>query len=692
MRYTPFLIITLLLNCFFIFSSQAQGTPRDSIHTLKAVVVKAHLTEQPKLRLTSSVGIADSIQLNANLGSTLLPALNSIPGLRMEERSPGSYRLSIRGSLLRSPFGVRNVKIYFDEMPLTDAGGNTYLNSIDAGSMDNINILKGPDGSLFGANSGGVVLINPKGTGIQKNELSFSLSRGSFASNHQQFSASFQPSQTYGFSIHQSFQDAEGYRENSAMKHNFIQTVQRWNYNPNSELRFTSFYSDLNYQTPGGLTESQYNQNPKLARQAAGPIPGAVEQEAGIYNKTLFGGLVHSVQISQKLKHVATVFGTHTDFTNPFITNYEIRDENNGGFRTYFNYNSLVKSSFNWNLDLGMEIQSGSSSINNYDNNQGVRGAEQASDNLRYGQHFYFSRFSATLQDNFFIEASASLNYNKFHFKERFPTKETDYSKLSFNPEWMPRLAFSYLITPKTSWRGSASRGYSPPTVAEVRSSDNTINTDLEAETGWNYETGFRVEKSNFNLDFSVFNYRMKNGIVRQLRKNGAEYFNNAGEINQVGFEAATHISVIRNPSNEFIKSLQINSNLTLSKFRFVDYQIKNEDFSTNKLTGVPSTVLVSSLLAKLPYSLGLYVQHNYTSSIPLNDKNSVFADSYHLMQAKIYWNKKIVNTTNLQLFAGVDNLLNEKYSLGNDINAFGNRFFNAAATRNYFIGMSIKI
>ena len=42
----------------------------------------------------------------------------------MEERSPGSYRLSIRGSLLRSPFGVRNVKLYLDDFIFTDAGGN----------------------------------------------------------------------------------------------------------------------------------------------------------------------------------------------------------------------------------------------------------------------------------------------------------------------------------------------------------------------------------------------------------------------------------------------------------------------------------------------------------------------------------------------------------------------------------------
>src|SRR5690606_3655794 len=115
------------------------------------------------------------------------------------------FRLSIRGSLLRSPFGVRNVKVYYDEIPLTDAGGNTYLNSLDAGSISEINILKGPDGSLFGANSGGVVLLSPTGSGAHSNEAKASVTTGSYGLIHQQLSTRFQPNDKYRFSINQSF-------------------------------------------------------------------------------------------------------------------------------------------------------------------------------------------------------------------------------------------------------------------------------------------------------------------------------------------------------------------------------------------------------------------------------------------------------------------------------------------------------
>ena len=114
---------------------------RDTTNYLEEVTVSAYFAEQPLLRLTASAGVVGPSALAHHSGVSLLPAINAVPGVRMEERSPGSYRLSLRGSLLRSPFGVRNVKVYLDEIPLTDAGGNTYFNSLDAGSVNSIEIL-----------------------------------------------------------------------------------------------------------------------------------------------------------------------------------------------------------------------------------------------------------------------------------------------------------------------------------------------------------------------------------------------------------------------------------------------------------------------------------------------------------------------------------------------------------------------
>ena len=182
--YLPvFLLIILPVIC--LGQKSKDTLKQDTFRHLTGVTVKGYLIEQPVLSVPASVSVLGPAQLNLQPGNSLVSSMNTVPGVRMEERSPGSYRLSIRGSLLRSPFGVRDVKIYYDEIPLTDAGGNTYLNAIDVNSVQGIEILKGPDGSLFGANSGGVVLISPVNPYNDSNYLSAGINGGSYGLFHE---------------------------------------------------------------------------------------------------------------------------------------------------------------------------------------------------------------------------------------------------------------------------------------------------------------------------------------------------------------------------------------------------------------------------------------------------------------------------------------------------------------------------
>jgi Outer membrane receptor proteins, mostly Fe transport len=173
----------------------------DKVTELESMEIIGHFNSRRILGFTGSAQVISSDDIEAQQTTTLLPALNNVPGLRMEQRSPGSYRLAMRGSLIRSPFGIRNVKVYLDEFPLTDAGGNTYLNLIDPASIALIHVLKGPDGSLYGANSGGVVRLQPKGFDVLQNQGSLLLSAGSFGLQQAQLSVQRSVSNDYSFSF-----------------------------------------------------------------------------------------------------------------------------------------------------------------------------------------------------------------------------------------------------------------------------------------------------------------------------------------------------------------------------------------------------------------------------------------------------------------------------------------------------------
>lgn len=670
------------LFCLFLISCIAQVKTPDSVKKLDEITVKGYYNRQPLLRSVSAVSLIDSLQINNQNNASFVGIANTVSGVRMEERSPGSYRFSIRGSLLRSPFGIRNIKIYLDDFPLTDAGGNTYLNLIDIKSVSTIEIYKGPEASTYGANTGGTVLINT--STLDQNKIEVGASLGSYGLFKQNVSIT-QTFKNYRFNLTQGYQKSDGYRDNSGLKRNFIQSTQQWDYTAKGQLKALIFVSDLAYETPGGLTAAQMVLNPKMARPATPTLPGAITQQAAIYNKTVFGGLSNSYQFNSNLKHVIALFGAYTDFKNPFITNYEKRYETTFGLRTFLDF-SISKSNFNWNTQVGVESASTASKINNFNNNAGEATSLQAKDDLTADQSFAFLRMNFDINKRLLVELGSSLNFYNYSYQSYFPTVVAQKQK-KFANQLMPKIAISYLISDILSARGTASKGYSPPTLAEVRSSDNLINSDLQPEYGWNYEIGLRLKTDNNRIytNVNVFSYHLKDAITRRLNQNDTEYFINAGGTKQQGIEVEAAGWLIP-------RRLQLRSSYTYSRFRFQDFSNANSNYTGNKLTGVPDHYVIGSAEFTIKKNIFLFAQHNYTTSIPLNDANSVEAKSYHLTELKAGLRDLTFGKSKLEIFSGINNLFNRSYSLGNDLNAANGRYFNPSVKINFYGGFLVKL
>lgn len=686
-------LYSFVLFTFFIgnlYGQSESDTIEDTFIQKKLSDIEVVGYLQPQLRsLTpTSIGVLNQKEIELQAVTSMVPALNTVPGVRMEERSPGSYRLSIRGSLVRSPYGVRNVKIYYNDFALTDAGGNTYLNVLNINDLQGVEILKGPDGSLFGANSGGVVLLKSN-TGT-----SSALDINTYGGSYGLWGNSAYLARNSGkhfWTVRQSYQRTDGYRQNTRNHRLFLQVSDKWQYSQKNFLEAYLFYSDLDYRTPGGLTEQQYNDNPKQARPPTVTMPGSVEQKTRISTKMYFGGIRHKAELFPFLSHTLSIWGNHVDFVYPFITNYEIRKENNIGLRTYFTLSQPKNKTADWkpSLNIGFEGQRLVTDAYNYDNHAGEKGYIQAYNDIVNTQYFGFIRGRIEWNKKLVVEAALSLNYNGYHFRD------TTHIKNNFPSVLMPHVAINYKIADPVSVRFTVSKGYSNPTTAEVRPSDNTVHKNLYAEKGWNIEAGTRLALLNGQLllDASCFHYLLKDGIVSQTDSTGNTYFVNSGEIKQLGVEASSSYRIIPyNEGNAFIKSLQWNCSYTYSNYKYDKYFINNNDHSGNRVAGVPRTVLVNNVQLDLPENFNLFVQHSYTSPIALNDANDAFAKSYNLLSARLSYNPDGKSFLPSTIYLYLDNILNEKYSLGNDLNAFGKRYYNAAPTFNFQMGMKWKL
>lgn len=669
-------LLSLCLLTSLLTSAQSSN---DSISALDPVVITGSLGRQTLLRSTATVSVVDSTRLAFGTGASLLPAINTIAGVRMEERSPSSYRLSIRGSVLRAPFGIRNVKVYLDEAPLTDASGNTYLNFIDPGSIGSLEIFKGPDGSLFGANSGGVVVIHP--FQARSENLRLRVHAGSFSS----LNASVQGGavlKTHSLQGSAAFQKSDGYRRQSASQRLFFKLRDEWNYSIKNQLSFSILYSGLDYETPGGLTLQQFQKDPRQARLPTATLPGAEQQQTGIYSKLLWATVAHKAQLSTRLSHQVTLFGNGVDVDNPFITNYESRRERSRGFRTYLTLAPAGETKFLQDLYLGLEWQRTSGNSKVYDNVRGERGAFRNDNDIVSRQYFYFTKARARLTETFSAEGSLSLN----HYRYRFG-KEGE-SERSFEPQLMPRLALNWNFHPLWALRAIVSRGYSVPTQAEVFI-NGVVDPSLQPERGWNYETGIRWASlhNRFRMDVNFFHYRLQQAIVRQLDSSGREFFVNAGGTRQNGLEAELQYRLIQQENF----SLQVLYSHTLSLFHFTNYNIAGNNYSGNRLTGVPRHLSVTQIRTTIGRSFQSSFQYQYNSSLPLNDAHTDQAPSAHLLQWQGEWSLPFRSRAKLSLTAMIDNVLDQRYSLGHDLNAAGGRYYNAAPARNYHLGLRLN-
>lgn len=678
---------------FIFIPGLTQEVPSDTSKILDEVTVKAF--EQNR-KLANSVAVIKIIEINNGdryNKTSLVNGFNSVAGVRMEERSPGSYRINIRGSSLRSPFGVRNVKVYWNEIPITDPGGNTYFNQFAWNNFSSIEIFKGPAGSMYGAGTGGLILINnfdrwQPGASLEYLTGSFNL-QNIFASARY---GSKENKNQFTYAHNQS----DGSRTQTKMHRDNFSWQSQLKLSNRQQLAASVLFSDMYYQTPGALTLAEYTANPKAARPAGGGFPSAVNALAGIYQKNITAGLNNTYTINSHFKNSTTLYGAFAQIKNPAIRNYERRNEPSFGGRTVFVYdknsgkgNTREKEN-NYQLIAGSEFQQGYFNTQVSKNKNGNPDTLQTNDDINYTTYSFFIQGDIVLKESWFINAGISLNKTKVQFSRlsRYPVlKQTR----TYQNELAPRLSLKKNLTNDLSLKTTISRGFSPPTVAELLPSTGIISTELEAEYGWNYEltASYRLFKNKLTLEATGFYFKLKNALVQRRDLSGADFFVNAGDVRQKGIEITSDLFISNRKG--VIDYYRINAAYAYNHFRYGSFIKGSDNFSEKTVPSVPSNTF--SVLGDIQLKNGIYSNTTFyiASSIFLNDANTASAPAYHLLGWRLGWKNTIKKKYKLNFYAGADNLLNETYSLGNDINAAANRFYNAAPGRNYYAGIAIQ-
>jgi len=682
-KFTYCLFIALLLQQF-LFAQKKPVT--DSSKTLNEIVITAF--EQNRIINSGTiVKVISNNNADRYNKTSLVNSFNTIAGVRMEERSPGSYRINIRGSSLRSPFGVRNVKVYWNDIPVTDPGGNTYFNQFAFNNFSSIEIIKGPAGSMYGAGTGGLLLMHSFEKSW-KPSVNLDYITGSYGLQNVLLSAGFGEKNSRSL-ITYAHNESDGYRDHTKTKKDNVGFNAQFIVSEKQQLTASILYSNLFYETPGGLTKAEFIANPKQARPAAVGFPSAATAKAAIYQNNFLAGINHQYNFTSAFKNTTSLYGAFAQIKNPTFRNYERRNEPGYGGRTSFIYDKKINET-KIQLVAGGELQEGFFNTQVSKNKNGNPDTLQTNDDIRYNIYSIFAQADISIKEDFIITAGASINKAKVDFTRlnKYPVQQQG---RTYKNEVSPRIALQKKINNNGAVFASISKGFSPPTIAELLPSTGVISTFLEAEEGINYELGSRISllKNKLSIEATGFYFKLNNALVTRKDSSNADYFVNAGNTKQKGIEiSADYINYFKNC---FLDYLIIRPAYTFSDFTYGDFKKGSTDFSGKYLPSVPKNIL--SVLADIQFKNGIYFNstYYYSDKIFLDDANAVSTDAYHLLGCRLGWKLSVKDKVKLNFYTGIDNLLDETYSLGNDINAAGGRFYNTAPARNYYAGIAFQ-
>ena len=158
------ILVAIALLCLGIAQAQTRtepGTTEDA-GALSPVVVSAERSSGGVWRGAGSVDVVDGSELRDGQAQVnLSESLGRVPGLVIRNRQnyAQDLQISVRGYGARATFGVRGVRLFVDGIPASAPDGSGQAANFPLGSADRVEVVRGPMAALYGASSGGAMLL-----------------------------------------------------------------------------------------------------------------------------------------------------------------------------------------------------------------------------------------------------------------------------------------------------------------------------------------------------------------------------------------------------------------------------------------------------------------------------------------------------------------------------------------------------
>ncbi|EPR8096682.1 TonB-dependent receptor PqqU [Klebsiella quasipneumoniae] len=669
----------------------------------QTMVVTAAPTTVSELDTPAAVSVVNGDEMRqAAPRVNLSESLGAVPGLQVQNRKnyAQDLQLSIRGFGSRSTYGVRGLRIYVDGIPATMPDGQGQTSNIDIGSVDTIEVLRGPFSALYGNSSGGVINVTSQ-TGTQPPTVEASSYYGSFGTWHYGMKATGAVGDgshagDVDYTVSTNRFTTHGYRDHSGARKNLANARLGVRINDVSKLTLLLNSVDIKANDAGGLTADEWRDNPRQS-------PRGDQYNTRKNTRQTQAGLRYERQLSAQDDLSVMMYAGERETTQfqSIPRAPQLKPSHAGGVIDLTRHYQGIDTRLTHRGELlvpvtltaGLDYENMSERRKGYENFVMVNGAPQYGEQgaLRRNERNLMWNVDPYLQTQWQLTDKLSLDagvrYSSVWFDSNdyyiTPGNGDDSGDASYH-KWLPAGSLKYALTDAWNVYLSAGRGFETPTINELSyRSDNQsgLNFGLKPSTNDTVEIGSKTRIGNGLLTAALFQTDTDNEIVVDSSSGGRTSYKNAGKTRRQGMELGL--------DQQFGESWRLKAAWTWLDATYRTNVCGDASCNGNRIPGIARNMGYASFGYQPEQGWYAGSDIRYMSDIMANDENTAKAPSWTVVGLTTGY-KWSYGRMDMDLFGRVDNLFDREYVGSVIVNESNGRYYEPAPGRNYGIGLNL--
>ncbi|MEF3110113.1 TonB-dependent receptor PqqU [Raoultella sp. WB_B2P2-3] len=683
----------------FPLVAMAQSSPEGE----QTMVVTASPTTVSELDTPAAVSVVNGDEMRqAAPRVNLSESLGAVPGLQVQNRQnyAQDLQLSIRGFGSRSTYGVRGLRIYVDGIPATMPDGQGQTSNIDIGSVDSLEVLRGPFSALYGNSSGGVINVTNQ-SGSQPPTIEASSYYGSFGTWHYGMKATG----AVGDGTHAGDVDytvstnrfiTHGYRDHSGARKNLANAKLGVRIDDVSKLTLLFNSVDIKANDAGGLSYDEWQNNPRQSprgdqyntRKSTKQTQAGVRYERQLSERDdlsvmMYAGERETTQY-QSIPRAPQLNPSHAGGVIDLTRHYQ-------GIDTRWTHRGelLVPVTFT----TGLDYETMSERRKGFENFVMVNGAPQYGEegNLRRNERNLMWNIDPYLQTQWQLTEKLTLDagvrYSSVWFDSNdyyiTPGNGDDSGDASYH-KWLPAGSLKYALTDAWNVYASAGRGFETPTINELSyrsGNQGGLNFGLQPSTNETFEIGSKTRIGNGLFTAALFQTNTNNEIVVDASSGGRTSYKNAGKTRRQGMELGL--------DQQFAENWRLKAAWTWLDATYRTNVCDDASCNGNRIPGIARNMGYASFGYQPDRGWYAGSDIRYMSNIMANDENTAKAPSWTVVGLTSGY-KWSYGNMDMDVFGRIDNLFDRSYAGSVIVNESNGRYYEPAPGRNYGVGLNL--